>query len=1097
MQLRHLFQNDPSAPETFALTAVDGGNASAHLELAGVFVARFGTLPEPFLATAGIAGALRFFFEAWARRLPDPVPVSWICGPAGTGKTSTLSALAHGLDDCDWPLSSPGLNSQFRFLRDHPPHLLMLSAKQSIARFGVEPLALALLRAFNGEQGYAINSIEIAALERWLEDRGMLEQFARSFNARTSGEWQHARESAQVLREDLIKALASALNEPRERAEKDYEAAIAKPQDTASYLQQLLMRQAEREGAHQRVLVLIDDFDQLFAGDQKLMRDALGLLSRFACDSHGRIACAVSARVALANVLNDWADWVPAGVHSLSLGPKDALELLYARWLRPNALAGVSLAALAPEPSHPFSSSVLDWLARILAAQPNIHALQLFAEVLGTHAQRPAVELLGPAALIGPLYAELPAGTARLLQSALLTLPPAQAELLAALALAPLGGLATLSESTLAQLAQPRLGEPVIPSQALLALEKAGWLRRLEGGVALSLPESQVRQSVGEQVSLSLRERMRLLAELLFEGVLRGRQHVDYRNGRDYAYNRLCDSHAHGSASHELALMLLTPLAPEYAEFDEFHAVLRSAEGGGQALLKIAPVADLSERLAMLARARQAQALPAPQGQSQHLLDTVKALEIALLSDLAYAIENAEVFVAGRRLTMTAIEPTAVVDSALTALIESVHPHVADLSHQQSEALAMIRVVLGGRELPAGENQEAMHTLDQYFDLHVGQILSLNDVVQKYRRRPFGWPDLEIVLLAARLVSAGKMSVRLDGHAARPTESAEAFTNAALWSRVGLLRAPLGVTDDMLVAAQLGQSLFNRSFPLERASGLVSALRAELDAWRNELAAMASPNAFAGSHDAREALSELKRLALLREGEEFLHEFCLQAEVLGDIGADLAELRTSRAQLGPAYERMRKTLVEIQPNLAALRRDAAANAAIEQLQALQNAPGRTDNGQDINDLCELIGTRNFQLIADARDQAMLRIEQAISEVNAQLEQLDATQELRTRSLSGLNSLRDRVDLESSHAALLGFSEEAANDRDSVLERLNRQITNERPAVGEQQMLLTVIRPGRLAAGMVFEQEADLDVYFDKVRDALRPMLKAGMRVRLE
>ena len=47
------------------------------------------------------------------------------------------------------------------------------------------------------------------------------------------------------------------------------------------------------------------------------------------------------------------------------------------------------------------------------------------------------------------------------------------------------------------------------------------------------------------------------------------------------------------------------------------------------------------------------------------------------------------------------------------------------------------------------------------------------------------------------------------------------------------------------------------------------------------------------------------------------------------------------------------------------------------------------------------------------------------------------------------------------------------------------------------MLLTVVRPGRLAAGMIFEQEADLDEYFEKVREALKPMLKAGMRVRLE
>lgn len=1093
MQLRHLYLNDPQSPDTFAAppestSASEASGVKQNNPFAGVF----GTLPEQFLPTQGSAQVLRFFFESWQRRLPDPVPVAWICGPSGTGKTSLLSALAHGLDDLAWPPQFAVLTSHFRALREHPPHLLMLSAQQSKARFGVEPLAVSLLRAFNGEQGFSVGSIEIAALERWLSVRGALEQFSLSFHARTSVDWQVARESSDVLREDLIKALSAALNEPVERAEKDYETAIAKPHDPASYLQQQLMRQAEHEGNRQRVLVLIDDFDALFDGDQALMRDALALLSRFACDSHGRIACAVSARSALAGVLQDWADWVPAGVHSVALGPKDALALLYARWLQPNALAAVSLAALAPEVSHPFSSSVLNWLARILAAQPDIHVLQLLADVLKTHAQRPAVDLLGPAALIGPLYSQLPAATAKLLQDALPSMPAAQAEVLSALALAPLGGLATLSEAELAQLAQPRLGETVIPSHALSALEKAGWLRRLEGGVALSLPESQIRQTVGEQLSLSLRERMRLLADLLFEGVLGARQTLEYHNGRAYPYNRLCDSHAHGSASHELALMLLTPLAPEYVEFDEFHAVLRSAEGGGQALLKLGAVQNLSDRLAALSRARQLRA-NAPAGHNH----ADNAVEIELLADLAHAFENAEVFVAGRRLTMTAIEPTAVVDSAMRSLIESVHSHVDEIAHHQSEALAMIRVVLGGRELPAGENIAALQRIDAYFELHIGQMLSMGDVVQRFRQRPFGWPELEIVLLAARLVSANKLSVRLDGHTARPTEAAEAFTNAALWPRVSLVRTPLGVTDDMLGAAQLGQVLFARKFALDSPSGLAHALRAELEGWRSELSSMATPSAFAGSHDAREALSELKQLALIREGEEFLRGFCAQGEVLADIGADLAELRSSRAQLGPTYDLLRKTLVEVAPNISALRRDAAASSAIDRLHILQSAHGRIESGDEIVALCTLIGERNFALIADGRELAITRIEQAQAEVNAQLETLGAGTELREKSLSGLKILQDQVDLEISHAALLGLCEEAANDRDSVLERLNRQITSERPAVGEQQLLLTVVRPGRLAGGLIIEQEADLDVYFDKVREALAPMLKAGMRVRLE
>jgi hypothetical protein len=1078
MQLRQLFEIDPVNLNTEGRLA----------NVADSFVGAFGVMPEAFFATPGHANALRFFFDAWIRRLPDPVPVTWICGPAGTGKTTLLNSLAFGLD-CEWPATQTSLSQQFHYLREQPPHLLMLSAGLAKPRFGVEPLAISLLRAFNGEQGYSVNTIEIAALERWLQERDMLEHFARSFHARTHTGWSIARETAQVLKEDLVNAIAASLTCSREQAEKNYELAIAQPQDAATYLQQWLIATAQADGPHQRVLVLIDDVDQLFDGDQKHMRDALALLSRFASDSFGRIACAVSSRSALASVLSDWGDWVPAGVHSVALGPKDALDVLYSRWLRPSSFANVALAALAPELTHPFSEPVLAWLARILAAQPNIHALTLLAEVLKSNAERPAVELLGPSALMGTLAAELPIGTAKLLQAAFEDMPAAQAAILSALALAPLGGLATLSEAELASLSQPRLGERVIPSQALHALEKAGWLRRLEGGVALSLPESQVRQSVGEQLSLSLRERMRLLAEVLFEKVLGGKTAIEYRNRRHYGFNRLCDSHAHGSAEHELTLMLLTPLAPEFIEFDEFYAVLRSAEGGGQALLKLGAIPELNEKLAAYARAKSA-------GSSIQSL-SITAIETELVRVLEHSFETAEVFVAGKRMIMTAIEPGQIVDAAMVSLIEAVHPHVSDLSHQQSEALAMIRVVLGGRELPLGENAAALANIDLYFEQHMGQIYSLGDVVQRYRRRPYGWPDLEIVLLVARLVRQNDLSARIDGHSARPAEAAEAFTNAALWSRVELLRAPEGVSDDMLIAARHARDLFGRPFSLDSPVLLANALRFEVDAWRNELTIMADPNSAIDAHDAREALSELKRLSLMRDGDEFLSEFIEQVDVLRDIGADLAGLRSARAQHGPAFDRLRGVLSEIRLNMAAIRRNPAAQVALERLLAIQTQPARSETAAEIDMHCETLMARNNQLIFEARELALARIEQAKEQVLQQLEQLDASDAMREKSLSGLQSLRDRVDLENMHASLLGFSEEAASERDAVLDRLNRQITSERPAVGEQQLLLTVVRPGRLGAGLIIEQEADLDVYFEKLRAALVPMLKAGMRVRLE
>ena len=1080
MQLRHLYQGDLDLvvlppPEVLGATC------------------------ENPVASPGVHAVWREFLELRARRLPGPIPVLWLYGAAGTGKTWLLNSLDQLASPSNrasllWDLASDErMRGELRAVSEHPPMCVRLSGARAVERHGVETVSLALLRALNAQQGYCEAAPELAAMERFLAERSLLEAFARGYQARTGHTWNGAREGAGVLREDLVKAVAAAQNIQRETAEKQFEQVAARTHEPAILVHQVLTQLAERQAAGQRLLVLVDDFDVMVGNDATLMREALTLLSRLACESHGRIAVAVAARHAPGSYWRDGAESMPSGMHEIALKPSDAFSVLQARWLKTNALGQVTLAMLSPEPSHPYSSAQLAWLERVLAGHADLSAPALLLGALKRHADRPAVELLGPAALFPELQSLLPSDTARQVREAMAALNPQQAEILAALALSPLAGQATLTEAELAALTQHRLGEVTPISAALSGLEQAGWVRKLEAGVALNPPEARQRQVQGETLSLGLRERQRMLAELLFDKVLDGWQQQPYRNGRTYDFNRFCDGYAHGSANHELTLLILTPLVPEHAEFDEFRAVLRSAEGGGQALLKLPAIADLSTQLASLARLRQQL-----NSENESARDALHATELELSQQLDRALRESEVFVAGRRLAATSNSAHQVVESALTTLIEAVHSQVGALAHTQSETLSMIRVVLGGRELPKSENGEALAQLDSYFAQHIAQPLRLSDLVQRYRRRPYGWPDLEIVLLVARLAGVRALAVRVDGHAALPPEAAEAFTNAALWNHVTIVRTPPGVSNDMLRAAELGSSLFGMQLTYDSAASLASALRTQLDGWRGELAEMvAMPAGFAGAHDAKEALAELKRLMILREGPEFLAGFIEQHELLEGVGADLAELRASRAQQGPAFARLRKTLIEIQPNLSALNRDPALSRAIAELRKLQSSNARFEMVAEIEALCEQVTEGNFSLLVEAREQALERTDELIAEITMQLDIVEANTDLRERSLASLHGLRDRIDLEHSHPTLVGLIQEALNERDAVFERINRHITSERPAVAEQHMLLTVVRPGKFGAGLVIEQEADLELYFDRLREALAPILRAGMRVRLE
>jgi hypothetical protein len=88
---------------------------------------------------------------------------------------------------------------------------------------------------------------------------------------------------------------------------------------------------------------------------------------------------------------------------------------------------------------------------------------------------------------------------------------------------------------------------------------------------------------------LSPAEEIKFLAELLFEDVLKGlRKHRFPDNNKDFGLTRLCDLHPHGTRTDgDLVLSVITPLADDYALYDEARCILNSSADGGALILRL------------------------------------------------------------------------------------------------------------------------------------------------------------------------------------------------------------------------------------------------------------------------------------------------------------------------------------------------------------------------------------------------------------------------------------------------------------------------------------------------------------------------------
>jgi hypothetical protein len=112
-------------------------------------------------------------------------------------------------------------------------------------------------------------------------------------------------------------------------------------------------------------------------------------------------------------------------------------------------------------------------------------------------------------------------------------------------------------------------------------------------------------------------------------------------------------------------------------------------------------------------------------------------------------------------------------------------------------------------------NPEATREVEQYISLKVerNEAVYLRDVITRFNRRPYGWPDNEILLLVARLGLAGKISFTLGVGAELPLKKAyEPFTSVRKRGEIRIQKIRQHDERQPKNAAGVVRNIFNKTF---------------------------------------------------------------------------------------------------------------------------------------------------------------------------------------------------------------------------------------------------------------------------------------------
>ncbi|MFZ1537743.1 MAG: hypothetical protein WAT23_10230, partial [Chromatiaceae bacterium] len=510
-----------------------------------------------------------------------------------------------------------------------------------------------------------------------------------------------------------------------------------------------------------------------------------------------------------------------------------------------------------------------------------------------------------------------------------------------------------------------------------------------------------------------------------------------------------------------------------------------------------------------------------------------------LVLHLEQLVKEAGYYAAGQPIQPKGGTAGAALGDALTYLVRNSFNKLGYLSHLSANPQAEIKAVLSatdvddlGFSLEAGQgNSQALDEVQGYVNLmtSANRQIVLEDMAEtRFGRRPYGWPEWEVVLLVVRLVRKGDISLVMDGATLSTDKIFEAVTSPIKWKRITVIKRQSVDTGQLQVVRLLAKDVFGQIAP-DGEDALDAFLREKLGGWRTNLTqykTLADTGDYPGSQEIADALGVIAKLLAEKESFGLIGKFLERKADLLDLSDSVHELENFYDTQRPTWEKLRKAYSRFQLNRTWLDKDETAAAALKRMKDILAAAAPYGMIKDAESLIQTVEGIDTALVTKRRAHVLQRIEVHIAKVQKELDAAQASSDLSNQCLYPLQTLRRQVETQASIAHInqaLQGTIDAADQAFDKIEAASKPKPTPVPQPGKAPLPTSAIPPAahptqnertgeptppvyvkkrrivqaaRLAPEGFLETQADIDAYLGKLRQALESAIANDERVEI-
>ena len=589
-----------------------------------------------------------------------------------------------------------------------------------------------------------------------------------------------------------------------------------------------------------------------------------------------------------------------------------------------------------------------------------------------------------------------------------------------------------------------------------------------------------------------------------------------YRYGKyDFAFDQMVDGITIGNFTGGMCLRFLT-VATDAAEKSELRLMTESKGKEAIVVLAETPYYESLEnamKIRKYVKQRNVNQLPkSVQDIIRDQQEEATKYEQTAMEDLVKAIESAQFYVDGEHIEIKGGNAKSKIDQALEYLVSHVYSELSLIEKNADTDADIIEILTGTDNMMPGmePNRGAAAKIEEYLEMQAMKNLSTSmaDIQSRYSAIPYGWKEIDIAAVVARLIYDQKVTIKYAGSTIQPDSPKlpDMLRKKSEIGKTSISKRQMITAAKMRAVKGLLREYFDVMDVPDDEDGLVAFIVQKFTALREhylELRGRYEGHKYPERNLVLASIEQVDKILSQRKDNIALIDAILKEEDnLFDNKEKMQRVEGFFKNQVQVFDAAVKMEEDLKNDLNYLKREKEANEALNQIRLItvvQSDPKSIYRRiPELNGLMDKVREGHGRLLEGKRAELLEIIRQCMEEVHTLSDGDAAFMELVKRGDAFFDQQKAKIRELQSLALLDGLVPQIWSYKDDICERI--EAAKKPPIVAEKEVsygaektaakkvIKTVYRQAAFPA-KVLESQEDIDAYVERVRSYLTVMMK--------